>query len=225
VGTRIGWTRCGRDHLIITFADQPGEAAFQSACALRQVIEAAARDVVRDYAIAPTSALVRFDLRREQSLKEWADSLVREIKSLSRSRRRRQHRQRLRIKYVEREIKRIAAQLELPPEQVTQIHLTATYRVEAVGGFPGSVYLAGLDSRLHVPPPERPNAKIKAGSIGIAGSACFIAAVDQPGAWHVIAQAEEPIFDPRRDPPFVLKPCDLLRFTTAEEAAAKETRN
>lgn len=219
---QITWVRCGRNHIQIGLGDEPGEKAFRAACGVRKAFAVDKGDVIQDYVMGPTKVLVRFKLRSDADLKDWADRLVRAINRAAGSRRSRQHRKRLRIAYNGRDLKRAASLAELSAEDLTGIHLRTTYEVCAIGGSPGFVHLAGLDERLHLPPPDKPQARVKAGSVVLSGPDCFLVGVDQPGPWHVIAQTEDAAFDVTRESPFLLEPCDLVRFKTADEAESGE---
>ena len=218
---QITWARCGRNHIQISLGDKPGETTFRAACALRRALEADTSDIVRDYVVGPLSVLVYFNARNDFNLKEWANRLT-EAARRGQSSRRREHRKRLRIRYTGPDLNRLAKTLEISPEELVETHLKRTYEVYSTGGSPGFAYLSGLDKRLHAAPPARTRARIKAGSVAVAGPECFVFGLSQAGSCYVIAETEEPPFDTERESPFLLESCDLVRFTTAEEAAAKE---
>jgi len=214
---RITWARCGSDHIQINYGEKPGDRAFRAACAVRQILQAEPHDVACDYIIAPDTALVRFKLRPERKLREWADGLISAMRRAAGSRRSRQHRKRVPVRYNGRDLKAAAALAELSPDDFIQTHEKATYSVYAMGGSPGLAYLSGLDAKLHLDPPAKLLSKAKAGSVVIAGSDCFLVSTEQAGAWYVIAETIGEPFDPERDPPFLLQPCDQVRFIATAE--------
>ena len=215
---RISWTRCGKDCLLVSFSDRDPDRSRRAARAVCQVAQTSPGDAVRDYVIAPTAAMVQFKLRPDQSVTEWADGLIHAIQRAASARQPRRHRKRIPITYSGRDLKRAAAEAGLPVDDFVQTHLKATYHVQAMGGSPGFAYLSGLDARLHLPPPSKTQSRAKAGSVVIAGADCMVLGADQVGPWYLIACTARPAFDPQRDPPFLLAPCDLIRFTTDEPA-------
>ncbi len=49
-------------------------------------------------------------------------------------------------------------------------------------------------------------------SVGIAGEQTGIYPIDSPGGWRIIGRTPLRLFDPQREPPFLLEPGDLVRF-------------
>jgi KipI family sensor histidine kinase inhibitor len=213
----ITWTRCGREHILIALGDRPGDTAFTAAFALRRSIESGAFEAVRDYVIGPCTALVQFHRRPDVDVESCASALVQAVRAAAEARQPRRHRKRVPLVYDGRDLQRAADLAGMSTDQFIRRHSEGTYRVYAMGGSPGFAFLDGLDERLRLDPPARPGPKVKAGAVAIAGPECFVVGSDQAGAWHVIARTVEPVFDAGRRPPFLLSPCDLVRFKTAAE--------
>jgi inhibitor of KinA len=110
----------------------------------------------------------------------------------------------------------VARQAGLSPAEVVRIHTGAEYPVYFIGFTPGFPYLGGLDPRLFCPRLETPRARVPAGSVGIAGQQTGIYSVDSPGGWRLIGWTPLKLFDPLPDPPSLLAPGDVVRFSIAD---------
>jgi len=109
------------------------------------------------------------------------------------------------------ELPEIAQALGLSPDEVIARHSAPTYRVQAIGFLPGFPFLAPLDPRLELPrrPTPRP---VPAHRVAIAGRQTGIYPLPSPGGWHLLGRALISLYDPHRDPPFLLEPGDRVRF-------------
>lgn len=106
----------------------------------------------------------------------------------------------------------VARYHQISEERVIQLHSSVRYRVYMLGFSPGFPYLGGLPDVLATPRLATPRLHIPAGSIGIAGAQTGIYSVDSPGGWRIIAHTPVPLFQLDRDPPFLLRIGDWLRF-------------
>jgi KipI family sensor histidine kinase inhibitor len=106
-------------------------------------------------------------------------------------------------------------------EEVIRLHCAPLYRVYMIGFLPGFAYLGGLDEKLHTPRKKDPRKKVPAGSVGIADQQTGIYPIESPGGWQLIGRTPLLLFDPVRDPPFLLQAGDFVRFKpiTGEEFA------
>lgn len=100
----------------------------------------------------------------------------------------------------------------LSEEEVIQIHGRVDYQVYMLGFTPGFCYLGGMDPRIATPRKENPRLKVVGGSVGIAGNQTGIYPIDSPGGWQIIGRTSLRLFDPGREPVFMVKPGDRLRF-------------
>lgn len=91
-----------------------------------------------------------------------------------------------------------AALRSLSPEQLIELHTSATYSVRFLGFSPGFAYLSGLPEKIHAPRLATPRARIAAGSVGIAGSQTGIYPQATPGGWRIIGRTTTRMFDPGR---------------------------
>ena len=91
-------------------------------------------------------------------------------------------------------------------------HSGQTWTVTFVGFSPGFGYLAGQDSRLHVPRRSSPRTTVPAGAVGLAGEFSGIYPRSSPGGWQLIGSTAEPMWDVDRDPPALLQPGAAVTF-------------
>ena len=106
----------------------------------------------------------------------------------------------------------VAAHTGLDSEAVVRLHTTTDHVVGMIGFAPGFPYLLGLPAALEVPRRATPRTSVPAGSVAIAERQTGIYPRTSPGGWHVIGRTPRAMFDPRRDPPALLRAGDLVRF-------------
>ena len=100
-------------------------------------------------------------------------------------------------------------------ERVVEIHAGTEFRVAFCGFSPGFGYLTGLPAGLAVPRRESPRARVAAGSVGLAGEYSGVYPSASPGGWQLIGRTEVTLFDPDAEPPALLTPGTIVRFTPA----------
>lgn len=110
----------------------------------------------------------------------------------------------------------IAAATGLTPQQVTELHATATFRTVMYGFAPGWAYLSGLPPVLTLPRRATPRDRIPDGSLIIAGGQAIVAGASMPSGWHILGRTPARMFDPARSPAFLLSPGDLLTFAPVD---------
>jgi inhibitor of KinA len=113
----------------------------------------------------------------------------------------------------------VAANAQLPANEVVDLYCRAEYRVACVGFTPGFPFLTGLPRNLATPRRAVPRKEIPAGSVAIGGAQTGIYPIRSPGGWNVIGRTSLRLFDPEKTPPAVLQAGDQLRFraVTREE--------
>ena len=116
----------------------------------------------------------------------------------------------------------IAAATHLSRAEVVRLHSTATLRVVMYGFAPGWAYLSGLPLALCLPRRTSPRDRIAAGSLIIAGGQAIVAALAMPSGWHILGRTPERLFNPDRNPVFLLAPGDRLQFDPVDAAAFAE---
>ncbi len=101
----------------------------------------------------------------------------------------------------------------LAEREVVEAHTGSTWRV-AFGGFaPGFGYLVGGDPRLEVPRRDESRTRVPAGAVGLAGTFSGVYPRESPGGWQLIGTTAAPMWDLDRDPPALLVPGAVVRFT------------
>ncbi len=109
----------------------------------------------------------------------------------------------------------VATLLGLTPQELIDLHSSATYRVAFLGFLAGFPYLLGLPRALAVPRLSTPRRKVPSGSVAIADRQAGIYPTDSPGGWRILGRASMPLFDPAQRPPSLLRPGDRVRFYPA----------
>ena len=111
----------------------------------------------------------------------------------------------------------VAEQAAMTPKQVVELHSSGNYVVYFIGFQPGFPYLGGLDQRLHMPRRAEPRVLVPAGSVGIGGSQTGVYPLASPGGWQLIGQTQVALFEPKNQPPTLLRPGDTVRFVPQKE--------
>ncbi len=106
----------------------------------------------------------------------------------------------------------VAGHNGLSEAEVIRIHSARDYPVFMMGFTPGFPYLGGMDPAIAAPRLSSPRSRVPGGSVGIAGEQTGIYPLDSPGGWRIIGRTALRLFDPDRDPPFLLVPGDVIRF-------------
>lgn len=117
------------------------------------------------------------------------------------------------------DLQELADHAKLSPQEVIQMHSSATYLVYFLGFSPGFAYMGGLPQKLHMPRLATPRGHVAAGTVGIAGSQTGVYPVDSAGGWRLIGRTPWRMFDPKTDPPTRLQPGDQVRFAPIDRAA------
>ena len=110
------------------------------------------------------------------------------------------------------DLEEVSRQAQIDPTKIVDLHCAAQYRVNCIGFTPGFPFLGGLDKRLATPRRSIPRKEIPAGSVAIAGGQTGIYPMKSPGGWNIIGRTPLHLFDPRKDPPALLRPGDRVRF-------------
>lgn len=106
----------------------------------------------------------------------------------------------------------VAQEKAMSPDDVIARHSQNPYMVCLMGFIPGFAFMSDTDPKLHIPRREQPRAVVPAGSVGLAGWQTGIYGLESPGGWQIIGQTPLTLFDADRDPPFLLKAGDWVRF-------------
>ncbi|MBA3877132.1 MAG: allophanate hydrolase [Anaerolinea sp.] len=106
----------------------------------------------------------------------------------------------------------VAEMTGLTPAEVAERHAAITYTTLFLGFVPGFGYLGPLPRELTVPRRPMPRTQVPAGSVAIAGAQTAVYPLDSPGGWWVIGRTDVALWDPRREPPALLRPGGRVRF-------------
>ena len=116
----------------------------------------------------------------------------------------------------------VARMNNLSEEEVIQIHTEPEYIVYFLGFSPGFPFLGGLSEKIATPRLPNPRTRIRAGSVGIANNQTGIYPVTSPGGWRLIGHTPIPLYDPKKEHPFLLSPGDTIKFTSISKEAYDE---
>ncbi len=116
------------------------------------------------------------------------------------------------VVYDGADLEEVARLVQLSPEEVVELHVSAEYVVAFIGFAPGFAYLIGGDERLAVPRRGRPRVRVPAGSVAIAGPYSGVYPRDTPGGWRLLGRTSVSLFDPGRSRPALLANGDVVRF-------------
>jgi KipI family sensor histidine kinase inhibitor len=107
----------------------------------------------------------------------------------------------------------VSAMHGMTPEQVIELHSSATYLVYFLGFIPGFAYLGELPQALVTPRLATPRRSVPPGSVGIAGSQTGVYPIATPGGWRLLGRTPVSIFRPDRNELSLLSIGDRVRFT------------
>ena len=113
------------------------------------------------------------------------------------------------------DLETVAAELDLTPAQVVELHAGAAWEVLFLGFAPGFPYLGVVPDGLVVPRLVRPRTRVPAGSVGIAGRLSGIYPGPSAGGWRLLGRTDLRLFDPTAGEPARLRPGDRVRFSPA----------
>jgi len=114
---------------------------------------------------------------------------------------------------------------KLSPEEIINLHSSATYKVYMIGFTPGFAYLGGMPAQLATPRKATPANTISAGSVGIAGVQTGIYPLTSPGGWQIIGQTPLKLFDASRPKPSLIKAGDMVKFDSIGAEEFKHLKN
>ncbi|WP_102349799.1 5-oxoprolinase subunit PxpB [Bacillus sp. Marseille-P3661] len=105
----------------------------------------------------------------------------------------------------------------LTEQEVIDIHSKTEYLIYMIGFVPGFPYLGGMSTKIAAPRLENPRAKVKAGSVGIAGKQTGIYPLEIPGGWRIIGRTPLKLFSPTNSRPVIFSAGDYLKFKPIAE--------
>ena len=212
------WRAYGRNAILIEFAENPDEGAFEICRALVQALSEQPIPFLTEFVPGYTTILLEFALPEGQTLAELARASLEILEKHTTAPLPPGPLHRVAVRYDGPDLARVAEHHGLSEDQAIAIHSACIYRVHLLGFSPGFPYLGGLDPRLSTPRLPSPRPRVPAGSIAIGGDHTGIYSVDSPGGWNIIGRTDFRPFEPARaagsepEKAFALKAGDRVRF-------------
>jgi inhibitor of KinA len=110
------------------------------------------------------------------------------------------------------DLESVAKLHDISPEEVVNLHSSATYTVYFLGFVPGFAYLGGLPESIATPRLQTPRKQVPRGSLGIAGNQTGVYPCSTPGGWQIIGRTPLEIFRPDRENMSLLSIGDRVQF-------------
>jgi inhibitor of KinA len=113
---------------------------------------------------------------------------------------------------------------QITPEQVIDLHTSATYLVYFLGFVPGFAYLGELPRALATARHATPRRRVPGGSVGIAGNQTGVYPCETPGGWRLLGRTPLAMFRPEQQGLSLLAIGDRVRFKaiSREQFAAQQ---
>ena len=201
--------------LLVTCAEQPGDAASRRVLALDAALRAAEWPGVIALVPAYTTLLVHVDLA-QTTLAAVASAIAHmpiPPQPLAD-----QRTWQIPVVYDGADVAEVAARLGLAVQHVVALHASQPYSVACLGFAPGFAYLSGLPADLHLPRRATPRSEIPAGSLILGGQQTAIMPLAMPSGWHILGRTRAKLFDAQRAEPSLLCPGDTVRFVPVAAA-------
>ncbi len=112
----------------------------------------------------------------------------------------------------------VARHTGLKPQEVIERHSGRDYLCYVVGFTPAFPFLGGMDPALACPRLEAPRFDLPPGAVAIGGAQTGLYPMGGPGGWRVIGRTPLLVYDPRRDPPGLIRAGDQVRFLPVRAA-------
>lgn len=105
----------------------------------------------------------------------------------------------------------------LTSEEVVRLHCSRSYLIYMIGFMPGYPYMGELPEALVTPRLKTPRLSVPKGSVAIAQRQTGIYSMESPGGWRILGRTPIELFDPKRDPPALLRMGDRVQFYPISE--------
>lgn len=215
----LKWTRYGPHALLLRFAEQAGERAFNVGQALVRQLQSTPPPGLVEVTPAFVSVLLEFDPAVVPDPAQLAAGLVASLERATIDSGAAPKPVEIPVVYDGPDLGRVAAHTKLSAAEVAARHIAPLYRVHLLGFAPGFAYLQGLDPRLHTPRRDTPRARVPAGSVAIGGEHTGVYPLPTAGGWNLIGRSPLVFFVAERaaqagtaPEAFLLKPGDAVRF-------------
>ncbi len=109
----------------------------------------------------------------------------------------------------------LESELDMPFDQIVQLHQSVIYDVYMIGFLPGFAFLGILPDELRIPRRSTPRKRVPEGSVAIAEQQTAVYPSNSPGGWHIIGRSETPLISNDESNPILLKAGDRVRFVSS----------
>lgn len=113
----------------------------------------------------------------------------------------------------------ICGQTGLPRTEIIARHTHTEHRVDMLGFTPGFAYVEPDKELPDLPRLKTPRQSVPAGSVGLAAGLSGLYALPGPGGWPIIGRTPMPLFDIKRDDPFILSAGLRVAFSAISRKA------
>jgi KipI family sensor histidine kinase inhibitor len=218
--------RASDQSLLIYFGDQITREAHERVRRLLRLLEMKPIAGVRNLHPAYCSVLIKFDALRLQheALQEILQQYLGRLEGITLPEPRQVE---IPVCYGGQhgpDLLDVSALHNMTPEQVIELHSSATYVVYFLGFVPGFAYLGELPEVLVTPRLATPRRRVPPGSVGVAGNQTGVYPFATPGGWRLLGRTPVQMFRPDRNELSLLSIGDRVRFTpiAAEKFKALE---
>lgn len=120
------------------------------------------------------------------------------------------------VRYNGPDLADAAAVLGISVPELISRHSLAEWCCAFIGFAPGFAYLVSEYADFSMPRRDTSRASVPAGSVGLAGEFTGVYPRSSPGGWQLIGTTDVTLFDPNREPPVLITPGTIVRFTVVE---------
>ena len=106
----------------------------------------------------------------------------------------------------------VAQYHRISSEEVIRLHCSKPYLIYMIAFMPGYPYMGELPDELITPRLKTPRLSVPAGSVAIAQKQTGIYSMESPGGWQIIGRTPVKLFDPKKEPPALLRMGNLVQF-------------
>jgi KipI family sensor histidine kinase inhibitor len=106
----------------------------------------------------------------------------------------------------------VAQYHQISSGEIIRLHCSKSYLIYMIGFMPGYPYMGELPDALITPRLKTPRLSVPAGSVAIAQKQTGIYSIESPGGWQIIGRTPVKLFDPKKEPPALLRMGDFVQF-------------
>ncbi|MBL0711424.1 MAG: 5-oxoprolinase subunit PxpB [Colwellia sp.] len=209
----------GENALIIYFGDQPNAKISKKIQQAEQLIRQQMTDDIIDLVPSYASIMVLFNIMNtdhhkvRSKLRSVLHALTHNADNVEKIQRAKLVE--LPVYYSQEsgpDLRAIAEQAGLNPEQVIDIHQAQEYLVYAIGFAPGFAYLGEVDERIATPRLSSPRLKVPKGAVAIADRQTAVYPSISPGGWNIIGLCPVDMFNANASPIMPVQVGDKVKF-------------